>query len=106
MSEWLAWSAVTERPMLTPEERYRQRLEKAFAEYADESLAIAREQHPVAPALGLPPFLTVKEVAALLRVGRWSVYEAVKSGEIKAIHVGRSVRIPRSAIEGMLGDDE
>lgn len=52
----------------------------------------------------LPAFLTVQEYADLLRVSKWAVYDAIKSGQIKAIRVGRSLRIPRSAINDQLGE--
>ncbi|NPV54677.1 MAG: helix-turn-helix domain-containing protein [Firmicutes bacterium] len=39
--------------------------------------------------------LRVKEVAELLQVTPWQVYEMVKQGRIPAVHVGRAVRIPR-----------
>ena len=46
-----------------------------------------------------PAFLTVQEYADLLRVSKWSVYDAVNAGQIKAVRVGKSVRIPRSQLD-------
>ncbi len=52
---------------------------------------------------------TVEEAAKLLRVGRTAAYSAVRAGQIPAIRVGRSLRVPRHALEQLLGlqeDDE
>lgn len=46
----------------------------------------------------LPTYLTVMEVAALLRVGRSMAYDLARRGEIPAINIGRVVRIPRDAL--------
>jgi len=42
-------------------------------------------------------FLTVKEVAAMLRTSNMTVYRLCGSGEIESIKVGRSYRIPEAA---------
>jgi excisionase family DNA binding protein len=52
----------------------------------------------------MPPVLTAAEVAAVLRVSKWSVYQSVKAGEIRAVHVGRTVRIARCEVERLLGE--
>ena len=49
-------------------------------------------------------FLTVQEVADLMRVSSMTVYRMVHSGDIPAIRFGRSFRIPRSAVVAMMGD--
>lgn len=46
--------------------------------------------------------LTVAEVAAALRVSRMTVYRKVHSGELPAVHFGRSFRIPTSAVVAYL----
>lgn len=43
-------------------------------------------------------FLTVAEVATLLRVSNMTVYRLVHSGELPAVRFGRSFRIPESAV--------
>jgi excisionase family DNA binding protein len=48
-------------------------------------------------------FLTVQEVADLMRVSSMTVYRMVHSGEIPAIRFGRSFRIPQSAVVSMMG---
>jgi excisionase family DNA binding protein len=44
-------------------------------------------------------FLTVKEVAHRLSVGRTTVYELIAKRELTAIKIGRARRIPESALE-------
>jgi excisionase family DNA binding protein len=43
-------------------------------------------------------FLTVAEVADMMRVSTMTVYRLVKSGELPAVRFGRSYRIPESAV--------
>jgi excisionase family DNA binding protein len=45
-----------------------------------------------------PVLLTVKEAAALMRVGRDTTYAMVASGQIPSVRLGRQIRIPRSAL--------
>ncbi|WP_111836025.1 helix-turn-helix domain-containing protein [Actinomyces bovis] len=49
-----------------------------------------------------PAFYTVAEVAAILRVSKMTVYRMVHSGELVAMQVGRSFRVPQRAIEEYL----
>ena len=46
----------------------------------------------------LPLVLTVEEAAAALRIGRSAAYEAVRTGSIPAVRIGRLIRIPRGAL--------
>lgn len=46
--------------------------------------------------------MTVDEVAAALRIGRRQCYEAVRNGEIPALRIGRSIRIPRAWLDRTL----
>jgi excisionase family DNA binding protein len=48
------------------------------------------------------PFLTVAEVAARMRVSKMTVYRLVHSGELEAVRVGRSFRVPEPAVETYL----
>lgn len=50
-------------------------------------------------------FLTVQEVADLMRVSSMTVYRMVHSGDIPAIRFGRSFRIPRSAVVALMGNE-
>jgi len=43
-------------------------------------------------------FLTVAEVAASMRVSKMTVYRLVHSGELPAVRVGRSFRVPEQAV--------
>jgi excisionase family DNA binding protein len=54
-----------------------------------------------APAT-LPEVLTAREAAAILRVGRNQLYQAVARGELGAVRIGRSIRIPRHALLDLL----
>jgi excisionase family DNA binding protein len=49
-----------------------------------------------------PLVLTVEEAARELRIGRSAAYDAVRRGELPAIRIGRSLRIPRHRLVGML----
>jgi excisionase family DNA binding protein len=47
-------------------------------------------------------FLTVAEVAAMMRVSKMTVYRLVHAGELPAVRVGRSFRVPEVAVNGYL----
>jgi excisionase family DNA binding protein len=47
-------------------------------------------------------FLTVAEVATLMRVSKMTVYRLVHSGELTAVRVGRSFRVPEHAVHEYL----
>jgi excisionase family DNA binding protein len=47
-------------------------------------------------------FLTVAEVAAVMRVSKMTVYRLVHSGELPAVRVGRSFRVPEDAVNEYL----
>lgn len=42
--------------------------------------------------------LTVREAAALMRIGRDTAYALVAEGRIPSIRLGRQIRIPRAAL--------
>jgi excisionase family DNA binding protein len=48
------------------------------------------------------PTCTVDEAAKVLRIGRTQAYTAVRSGEIRSIHIGKRVLIPTNAIRQLL----
>ena len=48
--------------------------------------------------------MTVAEVAALMRVSKMTVYRLVHSGEMTAVRVGRSFRVPEKAVHDYLRD--
>lgn len=49
-----------------------------------------------------PNFLTVAEVAAQMRVSKMTVYRLVHAGDLEAVRVGRSFRVPEKAVEEYL----
>lgn len=49
-----------------------------------------------------PQFFTVAEVAELTRVSRMTVYRMVHSGELPAVRVGSSYRVPKTALDQLL----
>jgi len=42
------------------------------------------------------------EVAEILNVSTWHIYEEIKKGKIPAIRVGRCLRVPRVDLEQLL----
>ncbi len=54
------------------------------------------------PATGQVQFLTVAEVASLMRVSKMTVYRLVHSGELPALRVGKSFRVPEKAVHEYL----
>ena len=50
----------------------------------------------------LRPVMTVREAAEVLGIGLNSAYEAIGRGEIPHIRIGRSIRVPRAALEQLL----
>ena len=52
--------------------------------------------------LGEVRFLTVAEVAAAMRVSKMTVYRLVHNGELPAVCVGRSFRVPEQAVHAYL----
>jgi excisionase family DNA binding protein len=49
-------------------------------------------------------FLTVAEVAAVMRVSKMTVYRLVHAAELPAVRVGRSFRVPEQAVHDYLND--
>ncbi|MCA0329403.1 MAG: helix-turn-helix domain-containing protein [Actinobacteria bacterium] len=49
-------------------------------------------------------FLTVAEVATVMRVSKMTVYRLVHDGELPAVRVGRSFRVPEQAVRDYLRD--
>jgi excisionase family DNA binding protein len=47
-------------------------------------------------------FLTVAEVAKVMRVSKMTVYRLVHSGELPAVRVGRSFRVPEDTVNEYL----
>jgi excisionase family DNA binding protein len=54
-------------------------------------------------ALSDVKFLNVYEVSLIMRVSKMTVYRLVHAGELEAIRVGRSFRVPEQAVTSYLG---
>src|SRR5215218_11196482 len=54
------------------------------------------------PAPRTVSFLTVTEVAAIMRVSKMTVYRLVHGGELVAVRVGRSFRVPEPSVRDYL----
>lgn len=54
----------------------------------------------------LPLVLTVPQLADVLQIGRNAAYDLVKSGQICSIRIGRTIRIPQSALYKYLNRSE
>ena len=48
---------------------------------------------------------TVEETASILRVGKNTVYAAVRKGEIPSIRIGDRILVPRIALQRMLNGE-
>ena len=59
---------------------------------------------PIGGDLSSVRFLTVAEVAALMRVSKMSVYRLIHAGELEAVRFGRSFRVPDRAVHAYLRD--
>jgi excisionase family DNA binding protein len=47
-------------------------------------------------------FLTVAEVADILRVSSMTVYRLIKAGDLRALRVGKSYRVPEDEVDRYL----
>jgi excisionase family DNA binding protein len=44
----------------------------------------------------------VPEVAEIFEVTPWAIYEAIKRGDVRAVRIGRLLKVPRQVLEEML----
>lgn len=51
----------------------------------------------------LPDVLTIDDVARVLRIGQGGAYELVRAGDLFAVRIGRSLRVPKPALVAYLG---
>ncbi len=51
-----------------------------------------------------PRFVTVAEVAGLLRVSNMTVYRLIQGGQLAAVRVGRSYRIREADVDRYLAE--
>lgn len=66
--------------------------------------------NPSTPLVPLPPFLTVEEAAAVVRIGRTTAYELTARYEatggqegLPVVRVGRQLRVPTARLEEWAG---
>jgi excisionase family DNA binding protein len=50
------------------------------------------------------PLLTVGEVATVMRVSNMTVYRLIKSGELRAVRVGKAYRLLEDDVDAYLAD--
>jgi len=60
------------------------------------------EQQKMSDQPGRQRYLTVVEVAEIMRVSKMTVYRLLHSGELLGVRVGRSFRVPADALEHFL----
>ncbi|WP_442945421.1 helix-turn-helix domain-containing protein [Nocardioides sp. CCNWLW239] len=84
--------SVTSGPILTLGSRFGPEVGKPLA---SRSLERERWKQMVTPSgdISDSKFLTVAEVASMMRVSKMTVYRLVHSGELPAVRVGRSFRV-------------
>lgn len=51
----------------------------------------------------IPIILTVPELASILRIGKNTAYELVRSNQIRAIRTAHSIRVPKDALIEYIG---
>lgn len=65
-------------------------------------LVMAPTSRERAESLPDPKFLTIAEVASVMRVSKMTVYRLVHSGELPAVRVGRSFRVTEEDVNEYL----
>lgn len=53
--------------------------------------------------MGKDEYVTIPELAKMLGISRVAVFKKVKSGEIKAVKIGRNYAVPKRHLLGILG---
>ncbi|MFL6140811.1 MAG: helix-turn-helix domain-containing protein [Labedaea sp.] len=61
-----------------------------------------KKREPDSPGVAQVQFLTVAEVATMMRVSKMTVYRLVHNGELPAVRVGKSFRVPEKAVHSYL----
>jgi excisionase family DNA binding protein len=65
-------------------------------------LAQTTDRTPTDRVGGRPRFLTVAEVAGILRVSTMTVYRLIKAGNLPAVRVGKSYRVREDDVDRYL----
>lgn len=55
-------------------------------------------------AVACAQLLTIPEAASVLSIGRSTLYELIADGRIGVVHIGRSARVPLSALVAFVGE--
>jgi excisionase family DNA binding protein len=55
--------------------------------------------------IDLPSVLKVADVSRVLAIGRRQTYQLVADGMLRSVRIGRSLRIPKSALIAFLDGD-
>jgi len=50
----------------------------------------------------VPLVMSVRELAEILHIGRNSAYMLVNSGDIRVVRIGKTIRVPRKALNEYL----
>jgi excisionase family DNA binding protein len=66
-----------------------------------EDIKVENKQRRTAAGV-VPLLLTIPQAASALAVGRTTVYELIGAGDLEAVHIGRSVRIPVDALQSFV----
>jgi excisionase family DNA binding protein len=53
----------------------------------------------------LPEFMTTEEIRAYLRLGRSTIYELLRRGELPHVRFGRAIRVPKAALARYLSKE-
>jgi excisionase family DNA binding protein len=63
----------------------------------------ASRDEPTTPGpVRTPTYLTVAEVATMMRLSRMSVYRLIHAGDLAAVRFGRSFRVPAEEVRRYL----
>lgn len=54
----------------------------------------------------LPDVITIKQLAEFLQVSEITIKRAIKAGDLKALKVGKSVRIEKESVMEWLGTEK
>lgn len=54
----------------------------------------------------LPRLLRIKDVAQIMGIAPWRLYDLVRQGELPHIRIGKTIRISEAAIQGWIEKHE
>ncbi len=68
----------------------------------DHQPSTTAEPVDVSPPELLPRLVTVPDAARLLGIGRTTAYELIAAGQLEVVHIGRSTRVPTTAVDSFV----